>query len=475
MDRHYVSPLNTRREFLNQSALGFGGVALAALCAGDSAFGAANPLAPHAAHFPARAKRMIFLFASGGPSQMDLFEPKPVLKKMHGQKLPFALPNEASVGLESTRLMGPISTFRKCGESGLEFGDLLPELQKHVDDLCLLSALQTDTPAHAPASIQMHCGVFSTVRPSLGSWLTYGLGTENRNLPGFVAINPPGGSQGGLRNYGSAFLPAIHQGTPIRNLKGTPINNLVDPTLAPELQRHQLDLLQSMNRRHLQRERADRQMEGMIESFELAFRMQSEAPKQFDISGETQDTLRMYGMDRKETASSGRMCLMARRLAEAGVRFVQIGLGNWDHHSQIAAEHPKSCHGIDRPVAGLLKDLKQRGLLEDTLVLFSGEFGRTPYSQDLTKNSAFSEHGREHNPFGFTGWLAGAGVKTGIRHGETDEFGYKGIAGKVHVHDLHATLLHLLGLNHEKLTYRVSGRDYRLTDVHGHVVHEILA
>jgi hypothetical protein len=331
----------------------------------------------------------------------------------------------------------------------------------------------SDSPNHPTAISFLHTGALNDLRPSLGAWVAYGLGTENTNLPGYVTILPGEGE----RNYSSAFLPAVYQGTAIQQVGKepgqAPIRHLADPAVPPALQRRRIDLLQSLNQAQLQRLQSDRQMEGVIESFELAFRMQVETPKLVDLAGESPATLDLYGIGREPTDQFGRQCLLARRFAEAGVRFVQVSLGGWDHHAKIREELPKSCAKLDRPVAGLLADLKRRGLLEDTLVVWCGEFGRTPHSQDLMPGK--QEVGREHNPHGFTAWLAGGGVKGGTAHGRTDDYGYFAVDGKVHIHDLHATILHLLGIDHERLTYRYAGRDFRLTDVSGNVVREIIA
>jgi hypothetical protein len=470
-------PLLGRRQFLRTSACGFGALAFSVLAAERGAATPASPLTPKAPHFAPRARRVIFLFMAGGPSHIDLFDDKPRLAKGHGDKLPFALPaTEATVGMANTRLLGPVAPLRPRGRSGLSMSDLLPHLTRHADDLCVLRGMVSDSPNHPTATTFLHTGTLNDLRPSLGAWLAYGLGTENQNLPGYITILPAEGE----RNYSSAFLPAICQGTAIQDV-GTqpgqaPIRHLADPSLAPHLQRRRLDLIQALNRGHLERLHTDQQMEGVIESFELAFRMQTETPKLVDLTRESKATLDLYGIGQATTDKFGRQCLLARRFAEAGVRFIQVSLGGWDHHGTIRTSLPASCAGADQPIAGLLTDLKARGLLDDTLVLWSGEFGRTPHSQDLTLGKApLAEFGREHNPHGFTAWLAGGGVKGGFAYGQTDEFGYRAIDGKVHVHDLHATILHLLGLNHEKLTYRQAGRDYRLTDVHGQVVREIIA
>ena len=405
---------------------------------------------------------------------MDLFDYKPELANRSGNKLPYELPTtEATVGLENTRLLGPISGFKNAGDCGLSMSDLLPHTARHADDLCVLRAVQADSPNHPVAIRQLHTGnLFDTV-PSMGSWLSYGLGTENQQLPSYITILP----QEGERNFSSAFLPAIHQGTAIQHVGSSPdkapIRHLTDASISEAVQRRRIDFIQSMNRQQLERLKADQQMEGVIESFELAFRMQAETPKLVDFSEESKETLELYGIGDKPTDTFGRQCLLARRFCEAGVRFVQVSLGGWDHHGKIAEGLKKECATSDKPIAGLLTDLKSRGLLDDTLVLWGGEFGRTPHTQQ--NNGAGEAPGREHNPHGFTMWMAGGGIKGGITHGETDDFGYHGIEGQVHINDLHATMLHLMGLDHQRLTFEHHGRPFRLTDVAGDVVKEIIA
>lgn len=460
----------SRRHFLRTLGGGFGSLALHALLqrsAGAISSGPAgdSPLAVKPPHFAPRAKRIIFLFMEGGPSQMDLFDYKPELAKGSGKALPYELPKtEATVGLEDTRLLGPVSGFQHAGQCGLYMSDLLPHTARHADDLCVLRAVQADSPNHPVATRQLHTGNLFDVVPSMGSWLSYGLGTENQELPSYITILPKEGE----RNYSSAFLPAIHQGTAIQNVSGqAPIRHLTDTSVSENAQRRRIDLIQSMNRRQLQRLKADQQMEGVIESFELAFRMQAESPKLVDLESESEATRKLYGIGEKPTDQFGRQCLLARRFAEAGVRFIQVSLGGWDHHNKIASGLPDRCAVSDKPIAALLADLKGRGLLADTLVLWGGEFGRTPHAQN--------GDGREHNHHGYTMWMAGGGVKGGITHGATDEFGYFGIDGQVHINDLHATMLHLMGLDHERLTFEHHGRPFRLTDVAGNVVREILA
>ncbi len=462
----------SRRDFLRTTSCGFGSLALNAMLQQEAAASPAktddaSPLAVKPTHFTPSAKRIIFLFMSGGPSQMDLYDYKPQLAKGSGQSLPYKLPEtEATVGLDNTKLLGPVSGFSHAGECGLHMSDLLPHTARHADELCVLRAVQADSPNHPVAIRQLHTGnLFDTV-PSMGSWLSYGLGTVNQQLPSYITILP----QEGERNFSSAFLPAIHQGTAIQNVGSSPnkapIRHLTDASIPQDVQCRRIDLIQKMNRRQLERLETDQQMEGVIESFELAFRMQAETPKLVDFSEESKDTLDLYGIGEKPTDGFGRQCLLARRFAEAGVRFVQVSLGGWDHHNKIATGLPDRCAVSDRPVAGLLTDLKSRGLLEDTLVLWGGEFGRTPHAQN--------GDGREHNHHGFTMWMAGGGVKGGITHGVTDDFGYYGVEGQVHINDLHATMLHLMGLDHERLTFEHHGRPFRLTDVAGNVVNEIL-
>jgi hypothetical protein len=454
-----------RRHFLRSTACGFGSLALNSILAR-----AGVP------HFAPKAKRVIFLFMAGGPSQHDLFDFKPRLAKSHGERVGItSLPRGIPVGTGNFLTLGPVAKFAPRGQSGMVISDLMPHLHRITDDICLLRGMQVDNPAHDLASLQFHTGSFNDVRPSMGAWVSYGLGTENRNLPSFISIQA--GSD--VRTYGSAFLPAAHQGTVIgsvpTDLKTPAIRFLNDPTATAEDQRREINFVQNMNQRLLARSEQDAQMEGMIQSFELAFRMQAETPKLVDLSRESKATLDLYGVGAEPTDKSARACLLARRLSEAGVRFVQVTLDGWDHHGDIRSALPKSTAKCDQPCAALVQDLKARGLLDETLVIWSGEFGRTPWSQDLSGTAPIEKHGREHQPESFSAWLAGGGVRGGLVHGETDEFGYQTVNGRVHIHDLHATVLHLLGFDHERLTYRHSGRDYRLTDVYGEVVREIIA
>ncbi len=463
------APLS-RRRMLQSAAAGFGYMALAGLSAEQALADAAKPLARKDGHHKARAKRVIFVFMHGGPSQVDTFDYKPELQKRDGKEMPTT--GSALVEKSTGRkLMASPWKFARHGESGAYVSELFPEVAKHVDDLCILNAMHTEGQSHGQAVLQLHTGAQALTRPSLGSWVIYGLGTENQDLPGFVTISPTRG-HGGVQNYGNAFLPAAYQGTAIGSastpISGAQLRHIVNKQLTPEQQRQQLDFLQTMNRAHNERVGGDDRIDGVIESYELAFRMQSAVPHLTDLKGESKETLKLYGIDQKPTDDFGRQCLLARRFAEAGVRFIQVSHSfKWDQHGNLKEGHDKNSKEVDKPIAGLLTDLKARGLLDDTLVLWGGVLGRTPVAQGA--------NGRDHCPQGFTMWLAGGGVKGGLTHGATDDFGYHAVKDKVHMHDLHATLLHLLGLDHEKLTYRYAGRDFRLTDVHGRVVKEIFA
>lgn len=462
-------PLHSRRALLRQSSAGFGYLALRGLLGAETV---SNPLAAKKPHFPARAKRVIFLFMKGGPSHVDTFDPKPLLDRDHGKPLPFALPRVTFA--KTTTLFKSPWKFKQYGESGLPVSELFPHVARCVDDLCILRSLHGTNPAHGGALLKMHTGSDTFVRPSMGAWVSYGLGTENADLPAFVTICPTL-AHGGVNNWGSAFLPAWAQGTPLGNASvpadQAVVRHIRGPHSVSAVQRLQLDLAAKMGREHLG-QAGDAALEARIDSFELAFRMQTAMPELQDLKGETEATRKLYGLDDPVTANFGRQCLMARRFAERGVRFIQVthsdGEVQWDQHGNLIKGHTKNAAEVDKPIAGLLHDLKSRGLLEDTLVLWGGEFGRTPVAQGTAD-------GRDHNPEGFTMWMAGGGVKGGYAHGATDDYGYYAVENKVHVHDLHATLLHLLGLDHERLTYRHAGRDFRLTDVEGHVVKEIFA
>ncbi|MEO8128589.1 MAG: DUF1501 domain-containing protein [Bryobacteraceae bacterium] len=463
-----------RRQFLSTLGGGFGSMAFAAMAAQRD-----NPLAPKQPHFPPKAKRVILLWMQGGPSQMDLFDHKPRLKAEAGKPIPFSV-NASSIRFaKDAKLMPAIEEMKQRGDCGMWMSNLLPNLAQKADELCWLRAMTTDSAIHAGAIRIFQTGSLQFVRPSMGSWILYGLGTENQNMPGFVVISPVlYGDDGSPLHYSNVFLPSIYQGTRIGDsrtpVKQSKIGYLGDPSLSSSQQRLDLDLIQARNRMDMDASGEDRNIEGLIQSYELSFRMQVTAPDVFDFSKESKATLDLYGVGQDDTDNFGRKCLMARRLAEAGVRYIQVTDGGWDHHDKINTLLRKSAKGIDKPVAGLLTDLKARGLLDDTLVIWTGEFGRTPFDQTLSPASA-NNGGRDHNPYCWTMFMAGAGVKQGTIYGETDEYAWKGVSDQVHVHDLHATILHLLGLNHEKLTYRYSGRDFRLTDVYGNVVKQILA
>ena len=454
----------SRREMLKSSAMGFGALALADILQ-RQAIGA-NAL--DGLHFPARAKRVIFLFMHGGPSAIDTFDYKPLLKRDHGKPLPFDKPR-VQFAQTGNLLQSPFA-FRQYGESGKWVSDLFPEVGKCADDLTFIHSMHGSNEAHGGALLKIHTGSDTFVRPSMGAWISYGLGTENANLPSFVTINPTLG-HGGVQNFGSAFLPAEHQATRIgksrANMATAMIENLSNSQTQPAKLREQLDYVQRLNALQLQQSGKDAALEARIESLELAFRMQSVAPEVLDIGGETEATQRLYGIDQKPTENFGRQCLLARRLSAAGVRFVQVSHAYWDQHSELKEKHSELAAEVDKPIAGLLRDLKARGMLEETLVIWGAEFGRTPTAQGA--------NGRDHNPHAFTYWMAGGGVKRGFSYGASDDYGFYAQSDKMHVHDFHATLLHLLGIDHERLTYRYGGRDFRLTDVHGRVIEEIFA
>jgi hypothetical protein len=460
----------SRRAALKTAASGFGYLAFAGLStwaaeknlAPATMPSAANPLAPKPPHFAARAKRVIFLCMEGGPSHVDTFDYKPKLNEDNGKFF--------GGGLRGGSLLASPWKFSRSGKSGLWISELFPEVARHADDLCLINSMQTDIPNHPQAFAQLHTGSFQFKRPSMGAWTLYGLGTENQELPGFVTIAPPA-NNGGPINYGSSFLPAICQGTRI-GFNNTPIDNakvanVSNPRRSIVAQRLQLDFMQSLNRSALERDRVAPEIDGVIESYELAFRMQGALPKLMDITGESAATKALYGIDNQATENFGRQCLLARRFIEAGVRFVELCHGGWDQHQQLKTAHGRNASAVDKGIAGLLADLKSRDLLKDTLVIWGGEFGRTPYAQ--------GSDGRDHNAKGYTLWMAGGGAKGGLAYGRTDDYGYEAVDNKVHIHDWHATVLHLLGLDHQKLTYRYAGRDMRLTDVKGNVVKGIMA
>ncbi|MSU35976.1 MAG: DUF1501 domain-containing protein [Pedosphaera sp.] len=460
---------------LRRTGGGFGYLALAGLLGTEATHSLAGaptprlllptyPLAPKAAQFAARAKRVIFLFMPGGPSQVDTFDPKPRLTRDHGKPSP-----KLYLG-QQRNLLGSPWTFQKYGQSGLEVSELFPNIARCSDDLCVIRSMTADDTNHPGGCLQMNTGERVSSRPSMGAWVTYGLGTINQNLPGFIAIGP-GPLIEGARQYGASFLPASYQGTFVSDLDN-PIQNLKNPTAGAAQQRRELDALKRLNELHAEQRLDDGRLPARIASFELAYRMQAEAPEAFDLGKESDPTKKLYGIDQPHTAIFGKQCLLARRLVERGVRFVQLyhttgGFQPWDQHGDLKAGHAKNAVATDLPIAGLLHDLKARGLLEDTLVIWGGEFGRTPAAQ--------GNDGRDHHPYGFTMWLAGGGVRGGMTYGATDDLGWDAVENPVHVHDLHATILHLLGIDHEKLTYRYAGRDFRLTDVSGRVVEGILA
>ena len=462
-----------RREALKQSAVGFGSIALAGLLADQSKAAVIDPLAAKPPHFTPKAKRMIFLFMKGGPSHVDTFEQKPLLDRDHGKPFPYDKP-KVQFAPTGNLLKSPWK-FSPHGQCGHMVSELFPNVARHVDDICFLHGLHGTNAAHGGALLKLHTGSDNFVRPSIGSWVTYGLGSENSSLPGFITICPTL-AHGGVTNWGSAFLPAAYQGTPLGNASVSSKNARVafinNDKVSSQLQQLQLNELQKSNREFMDTTGPDQALEGRIASFELAFRMQNEMPKAEDLSQESEATRALYGLNDPITENFGRQCLMARRFLERGVRYVQVSHSDafvqWDQHGDLKKGHTKNALEVDRPIAALLYDLKQRGLLEDTLVWWGGEFGRTPTAQG-------SGDGRDHNPEGFTMWLAGGGVKGGYSHGATDDYGFFAEKGKVHIHDMHATILHLMGLDHEMLTFKHAGRDFRLTDVHGRVVDEIIA
>lgn len=474
----------SRRSLLNQWCLGFGGLALNSMLTRSSiAHPGENPLWPQRGHFEPRAKRIIFLFMHGGPSHVDLFDPKPVLTKYDGKEPPFER-TRVKFGKRGNLLQSPWQ-FRPTGKSGIPMSSLWQNLPEVADDLCMLHGLCDTNVAHGGACMKLFTGSESLIRPSMGSWVSYGLGTENQNLPSFITICPTS-LHGGVDNFGSAFLPSIHQGVPLGTpgYPNTPAKDarfefLQSESRSRRQQRMLLDQLKQLNSTYRQQVGKNDQLEARIQSFEMAFRMQLEAPQAMDIADESESTLKLYGYDDPTTQNFAHQLLLARRFSERGVRFVQVSHAGslpfnneqWDQHSYIKKGHEINVAQIDKPITGFLKDLKQRGLLEDTLVLWGGEFGRTPTAQVGNPETI----GRDHHPDGFTMFMAGGGVKGGFRYGATDEFGYYAIDGRMTIHDLHATLLHLLGLDHEQLTYQYGGRDFRLTDVHGTVATDILA
>ncbi|MGE3854622.1 MAG: DUF1501 domain-containing protein [Planctomycetota bacterium] len=459
----------SRRHLLKAASGGFAWLAFSAMLAGKLPLPSYADPEPGAAGgqdtIPkpkARAKRVIFLCMQGAPSHVDTFDYKPTLIASDGKSFSR---NRGRVSGNS-KLLAPQWKFYSYGKSGLPISELFPNVGKHADKLCLLNSMSTDLPDHGRAQLKLHTGNSQFIRPSMGAWVIYGLGSENENLPGYITINPGGGSQ----NYGAGFLPAEFQGMPVpmRGRSEAQLRYMDNPRLKPKNQRVQLDFVQDLNKHHMQQNTpgGDQAIEGVIKSYEMAFRMQADAPKLMDIESEPQAVKAAYGIGNGDTDGFGRQCLLARRLSEAGVRFVEVQNGGWDHHRNLSDALPDSCRKIDQPIGALLADLESRGLLDETLVIWGGEFGRTPYSQN--------SNGRDHNNKGYTLWMAGGGVKGGMRYGATDEVGYEAVENKIDIHDVHATILHLMGIDHEMLTYRYAGRDFRLTDVFGHVLKDIV-
>ena len=471
-----ATQLITRRRMLRDSAVGFGNIALLSMLQNEASASSAakpgNPLAAKIPHLAPRAKRVVFLFMKGGPSHVDTFDPKPLLTRDHGKKPPFDLPR-VTFAKQGNLLKSPWE-FKQHGQSGLPVSSLFPNVAKCVDDLCILRSVHGTNPAHGGALLKLHTGSDNFIRPSMGSWVVYGLGTENENLPAFITICPTL-AHGGVTNWGAQFLPAYCQGTPIGNAslqaKTVKVKNIRNHRIDARTQRRQLDLIKAMNQDHLEASGTEKALLGRLNSFELAYRMQTSMPEAQDLGGESAVTKKLYGIDDPVTEDFGRQCLMARRFLERGVRFVQVTHSDsevqWDQHSNLYQGHTKNAAEVDKPIAGFLRDLKSRGLLQDTLVMWGGEFGRTPTAQ--------GNNGRDHNPHGFTIWFAGAGVKGGLAYGATDDYGYYAAVDKMHVHDLHATMLHALGMDHERLTFHYAGFDHRLTGVEGHVATDIFA
>ncbi len=482
---HRRTTTPTRRDFLLKGGGGFGGLALASLLAEQFPLAAAPtpnrpraprntpfPLAPRPSHFAPRAKRVIHLFMHGGPSHMDLWDPKPDLIKYAGQPLPQSfgqVMTRRAVGKNT--LLAPLKPFRRRGQSGLEISDFLPLMAELADEFCVLRSCHGDSVNHPQSVYQMNTGSILMGKPSVGAWVAYGLGTENQSMPAYVVMpDPTSGPKGGPNAWGNGYLPATYQGTTMRPGDNPILNLRPQKQISAAQQRSTLDLIRRLNAGHLQQRDFDDELNARVEAYELAFRMQTEAPEIVDISGESEATRRLYGIDRKDTREFGTRCLLARRMVERGVRFVQLysgGTNGWDAHKDVLSNHTELCGATDLPVAGLLKDLKSRGLLEDTLVIWGGEFGRMPMNEQGT--------GRDHNPWGYTTVLAGAGVRGGFAYGASDPIGLRAAENKIHVHDLHATILHLLGMDHEKLTFFHNGLQDRLTGVAGNVVHDILA
>ena len=473
---HVEEKPTTRRGLLRAAGCGFGYLAMAGLMAeearAEAALADAGPMSPKPPHFAPHAKRVIFLFMHGGPSSVDTFDPKPRLEKDHGKPCPIKLPLSFAKG-ELGPLMKSPWKFKQYGQSGIPVSDLFPNVAQHVDDMCIIRSMVGEGVDHGAALLQTFTGTSTFIRPCMGSWALYGLGTENQDLPGFITIKPTL-SHGGSKNWGSAFLPGAYQGTPIGNaglkvadIQGEPLEYLLNKHYSPQQQRFELDMLQNINKRHAEVRHHDPQLEARIQALELAFRMQAQAPEAFEVDRESPATKQLYGLDEEATRDFGWQCLLARRLAERGVRYIQCTHSyKWDQHGELFVKHTQNAKEVDKPIAGLLADLKARGLLKDTLVIWAGEFGRTPISQ--------GGDGRDHNPYGYSIWMAGGGAKPGFVYGATDEIGYHAEEDRMNLHDFHATVLYLLGIEHEKLTYRYSGRDFRLTDVAGIVARKMI-
>jgi hypothetical protein len=475
---HFFGRSLSRRDMLIRCANGFGSVALLAQMAGrslaDPASPAAHSIAPRLGHHRAKAKSVIFLYMDGGPSQVDTFDPKPRLNREDGKSIQMKAPPTQFIPHDSVpKVLGSPFKFQQHGQSGAFVSELFPHLAKRVDDICVVRSMVADFTEHANANLFLHTGFNQQGRPSMGAWVAYGLGSECQNLPGFIVLSGGRIPAGGPHNFHSGFLPAVYQSSIFRDMKA-PLANLQRSESSDELQQGKLDLMRKLDESVLGRLGQNDLVESAIANYELAFKMQAAVPELLDTGGESEATLRLYGIDQAATRQYGTQCLMARRLVERGVRFIEVtppildGANRWDQHEKLKDGHEKNARASDQPVAGLLQDLKARGLLDETLVIWGGEFGRTPVAQG---NSG----GRDHSPYGFSMWLAGGGIKGGTVYGATDEYGFYAIENKVHIHDLHATMLHLLGIDHTRLTYRFGGRDFRLTDVHGEVVHDILA
>ncbi|MCA9093067.1 MAG: DUF1501 domain-containing protein [Planctomycetaceae bacterium] len=464
----------SRRDLLSRSAHGIGAMALWNLLAQDRLLPASTLGQPH---FPPKAKNVIFIFMSGGPSHLDLFDPKPKMAALHGEPVPESLTMSLADPLirTSARVMASPRTFKPYGQSGIEFSDYVPRVGEMADDICLIRSMHCDQSNHDPAQLLMSCGTPLFGNPSMGSWVTYGLGTESRDMPGYVVLlsNSGKGVDAGSALWGSGFMPSTYRGVTFRS-SGDPVLHLASPPgITRETQRARLDVLKDLNQLHRD-ETGDAEIDSRIAAYELAFRMQSAAPELLDFGQETAETRAMYGLDNDTTRPFGTNCLLARRMVERGVRFVQLFHSTWDDHGNLNKNLKINCDMTDLPAAGMLRDLKQRGLLDETLVVWAGEFGRTPMGE-VRRGTSPGAEGRDHHPFAFSLWMAGGGLKRGHVHGKTDDFGYNVVENPMHVHDFQATILHLLGIDHERLTYRHSGRDYRLTDIAGNVVHEIIA